>query len=86
MNIAADLKALFPGDEYLIEPRVLAAPGQFPRTRAGDVALVSPRVWGAMSTPQRQRVVQIRYRLRPHELEQLGLSLSWDPAGREAVA
>lgn len=86
VNIAADLKALFPGDEYAIEPRVLVSPRQLPRARAGDVVLVSPRVWGAMPEPQRKRVVQIRYRIRPHELEELGVSFGWQRAERKAIA
>jgi GntR family transcriptional regulator len=76
-NIAADLHALFAAESEEIVPRVLRGPGALPRRGAGEVLLVSPRVWGALSERQRERVVHIRYRIRAQELEALGGSLGW---------
>jgi hypothetical protein len=71
------VRALVPADRYVVEPRVVKPAGPLPRTRRGDVALVSPRVWGALPERQRARVVPIRYSIRSHELEALGTSLGW---------
>jgi hypothetical protein len=76
-NIAADLHNLFPAGAERIVPRVLASPDALPPRRAGDVLLVSPRVWGALSGEKRARVVHIRYCIRAQELEALGGSLGW---------
>lgn len=86
MNIAADLQALFPEREYLIQARVLESVTRLPHVRAGDVLLVAPRVWGGMTERQRARVIPIRYRLRSHELETLGASFGWERAATEKIA
>jgi DNA-binding transcriptional regulator YhcF (GntR family) len=86
MNIAADLRNVFSAEQYRIEPRVLAASGKLPGVRRGDVLLVSPRVWGGLPDRQRTRVVPIRYCIRAHELEMLGLDLGWERATTEATA
>jgi GntR family transcriptional regulator len=80
VNIAADLSHVFSADDWRIEPRVLESAAALPRRRAGDVVLVSPRVWGALTPGQRERVVHIRYCIRPHELDALGESYGWERA------
>lgn len=77
VNIAADLSVLLPPPRYRIEPRVLSSPSSLPDRRPGDVLLVAPRVWGAMSQEARKEVVLIRYKLRGYELEALGQSFGW---------
>ena len=86
MNIAADLRALFPEREYLIQPRVLKPATRLPHARADDVLLVAPRVWGGMTDAQRARVIPIRYRVRSHELEALGASFGWERSAAEKIA
>lgn len=86
MNIAADLRALFPARGYLIQPKVLESASRLPPARAGDVLLVSPRVWGGMTERQRSNVIPIRYRVRSHELEALGASFGWERATAEKIA
>ena len=86
MNIAADLQALFPDRDYLIQPRVLQSATGLPHVKAGDVLLVAPRVWGGMTERQRARVIPIRYRVRSHELEALGASFGWERAAAEKIA
>jgi DNA-binding transcriptional regulator YhcF (GntR family) len=76
-NIAADLRVLFPTEQHVIEPRVLSSPAGLPEAGAGEVVLVAPRVWGALTEDQRARAVEIRYVIRAHELESLGASLGW---------
>jgi hypothetical protein len=83
LNIAADLKNVFQDGAYGIEPRVLTARERLPEAGAGDVLLVSPRVWGALTEHQRTRVVPIRYRIRAGDLEALGIDMGWDRAHRE---
>jgi hypothetical protein len=78
LNIAADLKNVFQDGAYGIEPRVLTAGERLPAAGAGDVLLVSPRVWGALTERQRKRVVPIRYRIRAGDLESLGIDMGWD--------
>ncbi|HUF65796.1 MAG TPA: GntR family transcriptional regulator [Gemmatimonadaceae bacterium] len=86
MNIAADLQALFPDRDYLIQPKMLESATRLPHVKAGDVLLVAPRVWGGMTDAQRARVVPIRYRVRSHELEALGTSFGWERAATERIA
>lgn len=86
LNIAADLRNLFPAGQYVIEPRTLTSPARLPRVRQGDVLLVSPRVWGQLTPRQRSRVHHIRYRIRSADLERLGIELGWDRSKREALA
>lgn len=86
VNIAADLRALFPSDDWAIEPRVLAAPGALPRTRSGTEVLVAPRVWSGLTARQRNRALQIRYRVRAHELESLGATYGWQRNRQRATA
>lgn len=86
LNIAADLKNLFPDDRYHVEPRVLGSPSRLPAVPEGDVLLVSPRLWGALTESQRARVIPIRYRIRAHEIEALGPNLGWERAAVEASA
>jgi DNA-binding transcriptional regulator YhcF (GntR family) len=76
-NIAADLQVLFPTEQHVIEPRVLSSPAELPDPADGEVVLVAPRVWAALSEEQRARAVEIRYMIRVHELESLGASLGW---------
>jgi GntR family transcriptional regulator len=82
LNIAADLKSLFPIEGYEIEPRVLASPHALPVPEENEVLLVAPRVWGALSGEQRERVVHIRYAMSARELETLGEDLGWHRATR----
>jgi DNA-binding transcriptional regulator YhcF (GntR family) len=86
MNIAADLRALFPERRYLVQPKVLESATRLPHVKAGDVLLVAPRVWGGMTERQRAKVVPIRYRVRSHELEALGASFGWERAAAEKIA
>ena len=86
VNIAADLRNVFTKESYRIEPRVLASPVKLPTVRRGDVLLVSPRVWGGLTDRQRARVLPIRYRIRMHELEAIGVNMGWERAAREASA
>jgi hypothetical protein len=83
LNIAADLKNVFQDGAYGIEPRVLTARERLPAAGVGDVLLVSPRVWGALTERQRMRVVPIRYRIRAGDLESLGIDMGWDRAHTE---
>jgi len=76
-NIAADLRNLIPDERHSIEPRVVPSSGRLPRARLGEVLLVAPRVWGVLSSRQRDHVVHVRYRVRQHELERLGTGLGW---------
>lgn len=78
VNIAADLRALFPADRWAVEPCVPGSTSSLPRRSAGVEVLVSPRVWGALTDAQRKRVVHIRYRIRAQELASLGASYGWD--------
>jgi DNA-binding transcriptional regulator YhcF (GntR family) len=85
-NIAADLQTLFPKDEYLIEPRTLVSAAELPAAGSDDVVLVSPRVWSGLGERQRTRALQIRYTVRPHELDALGASFGWQHAEEEEIA
>jgi hypothetical protein len=82
LNIAADLKSLFPVEGYEIEPRVLASPDALPVPGTNEVLLVAPRVWGALNGEQRERVVPIRYAMSARDLETLGEDLGWHRAPR----
>jgi GntR family transcriptional regulator len=82
LNIAADLKSLFPAEGYEIEPRVLASPDALPVPGDNEVLLVAPRVWGALNEEQRERVVPIRYAMSARDLETLGEDLGWHRAPR----
>lgn len=86
VNIAADLKNLFPETRFDLVPQVLLSPRALPREEPGDVVLVAPRIWGALSDVQRQRVVEIRYCIRTHELESLGAIFGWERFTKEQVA
>jgi GntR family transcriptional regulator len=86
VNIAADLKNLFPSEGWEIAPRVLSSPASLPRRRAGEQVLVAPRVWGALSEKQRERAVHIRYCVRAQELESLGASYGWERTERRETA
>lgn len=79
VNIAADVSVLLPSPRYRIEPCVLSSPSSLPHHGPGDVLLVAPRVWGAMSEEARKEVALIRYKLRGYELEALGQSFGWKP-------
>lgn len=85
LNIAADLRTLFPEAEYVIEPRVLKRPSALPRAQRDGVILVSPRVWGALRASDRRRVVHIRYCIRAQDLEALGTTSGWHRAGGEGT-
>jgi hypothetical protein len=50
------------------------------------VLLVSPRLWGTLSEHQRERVIPIRYCIRPYEMEVIGVSLGWAPASLQVSA
>jgi GntR family transcriptional regulator len=77
MNIVADLTTVFPAESYTIEPRVLESPAGLPRAGSGEVVLVAPRVWAALTEEQRQKAVQIRYTMRRQDLESLGATYGW---------
>jgi DNA-binding transcriptional regulator YhcF (GntR family) len=86
LNIAADLKNLFPETRFDLVPEVLRSARALPRVRYSDVVLVAPRIWGALSNIQRQQVVEIRYCIRPHELDSLGVTFGWERLAEEQVA
>jgi len=86
VNIAADLRNIFPETRFDLVPQVLVSPGALPRAVSGDVVLVAPRIWGALSDAQRQRVVEIRYCIRPQDLESLGATFGWERFTEEQVA
>ena len=86
INIAADLRNVFSEDHYRLEPRVLPSPVKLPAVGGSDVLLVSPRVWGVLNERERARVVAIRYCMRAHELEALGVQLGWERATMAAIA
>lgn len=86
VNIAADLSVLLPPPRYRVESRVLSSPLSLPHKRPGDVLLVAPRVWGAMSEGVRKEVVLIRYTLRNYELEALGESFGWAASAATGAA
>ena len=86
INIAADLRNLFSGTRFEVVPYVMRSANALPRSGSGDVVLVAPRIWGALSEDQRQRVVEIRYCIRAHELEALGATFGWERFTEEHVA
>lgn len=86
VNIAADLKALFAEEGWEIVPHVLPSVATLPRRRADEEILVAPRVWGALTAKQRERVVHLRYRVRARELEALGASYGWERTAKEETA
>lgn len=86
LNIAADLRPMFPAPRFHLAARVLAAPGRLPRRRAAERLLVSPRVWAALSEEQRAAVQPIEYRIRGDHLSRLGRDNGWRPAARAGAA
>lgn len=86
VNIAADLKNLFAESHFDLVPHVLRSPRALPRARAGEVVLVAPRIWGALSNVQRQQVAEIRYCIRTDELDSLGVMFGWERVTEEQVA
>jgi GntR family transcriptional regulator len=86
MNIAADLRALFPQGDYVIVPRTVTPGAALPRSRTGDVLLVAPRVWGGLEERQRASVIPIRYRIRSDQLDALGADYGWERAAAEKIA
>ena len=86
-NIAADLLGVFAdaGRTLRIElgdGRTTLAP------QAGRVQVVSPRLWGTLTDPQRRRrdIVQARYVFDQRELLELAARLGWPPARAEEGA
>ena len=80
LNIAADLSALFPLDDYRIEPRAVASGGEV-LAGAGKTATVlfAPRVWAALTQSERDdpRSFEVRYVFTPDELGALGEHFDW---------
>lgn len=83
LNITADLSLLFPPDAFRLVPRVVARPGELiGRTRARELLLLSPRLWGMLADAERHRpgAFEIRYVIEPGELQALGDSFGWQRA------
>jgi DNA-binding transcriptional regulator YhcF (GntR family) len=79
-NIASDLSVLFPADRYRIKPRVVQRAGELlesPQSRTP--VLFSPRVWGQLSSAERNdaRAIKVTYVIEPEELEAVGEHFGW---------
>jgi len=78
-NIAADVRALLPEDEFQVVPTVVASASELLTPRRRTPLLFSPRVWGLLADEERAHplALEVRYAFPAEELDALGRHFHW---------